>query len=95
MLSKLFGSYTFEKLWENEWKIHISIVFFHDIFENQLYFLDKWKKNLVMSIQSYLFPMNLFLLKLLFFQYSLTLNPKSDRKFDVSYIPNKNIRYMH
>ena len=44
------------------------------------------KNNIVMSIYTYLFPMCL-LRKAIFF-YSLTLNPKSDRKFDVSYIPN-------
>ena len=31
------GSFPFDGLWKNEWKIHISIVFFHDLFENQLH----------------------------------------------------------
>ena len=27
---------------KNKLKIHISIVFFHDLYENQLHFFDKW-----------------------------------------------------
>ena len=30
------------EIWINKWKIDISIVFFHDLSENQLHFLEKW-----------------------------------------------------
>ena len=36
------GSFPFDGLWKNEWKIHISIVFFYDLSENQLHNLEKW-----------------------------------------------------
>ena len=37
-----FGSFPFGGLWKNKWKLHVSIVFIHDLSENQLHFLEKW-----------------------------------------------------
>ena len=39
------GSIPFDTLWKNKWKIHISIVFFHYLSENQLHFWrnGKWE----------------------------------------------------
>ena len=41
LLTRSFESFSFDGLWKNKWKIHISIVFFHDPFENQLHLLEK------------------------------------------------------
>ena len=54
----ILGSFPFDGLWKNNWKIHISIVFVHDLSENQLHFLEKWElKNyeLLKLLISYVF----------------------------------------
>ena len=51
-------SFPFDGLCKNNWKIHISIVFVHDLSENQLHYFEKWAmKNyeLLKLLISYVF----------------------------------------
>ena len=41
IVSKIFRIFSFDGMWKNNWKVHISIVFVHDLSENQLNFLEK------------------------------------------------------
>ena len=95
--NKKDGSFPFDGLLKNEWKIHISIVFFHDLSENQLHILEKWlmKNEKNMSFWSYIFPMCLLRKAILFFpilQFYILIHWK-DFVF-VSWIPGVEIYFI-